>query len=295
MPESLRIVVICSVKPLADALVGSLRGLGHEPVALLGPRRDDDREMPSHLLLTDASAPKGLDLLFARDKHAIERLLRAYEPDLMLCAGFPWKIPQAALDVPRLGSVNQHPALLPRHRGPIPFAWTVREDDAEWGMSWHYMDAELDTGNLLGQGSIPVDDDDVLIDDFGLRIQELAMGLLPQVLERVMAGDPGDPQPSEGVTWAGHFEDDDYVRIDWSRAGPRGAQPGAGLAPHVRHVGPAGAGRRARRRGGRRPRDAADRPGRRRASRGVRRRPGVGRRDRARLSGCRPVGGRAPR
>jgi methionyl-tRNA formyltransferase len=217
MAESLRIVVICSIKPLADALVGTLRGLGHEPVALLGPRRDGSVEMPQHLVLTDASAPKGLDLLFARDKHAIEPLLRAYEPDLMLCAGFPWKIPQAALDVPRLGSVNQHPALLPRHRGPIPFAWTVREDDAEWGMTWHYMDAELDTGNLLAQGSTPVDDDDVLIDDFAPKIQELAMGLLPQVLERVMAGDPGHPQPSQGATWAGHFEDDEYVRIDWSQ------------------------------------------------------------------------------
>ncbi len=216
MPESLRIVAICSVAPLADALVAALRALGHEPVAVLAPRRDDDREMPSHLLLTDASAPKGLDLLFARDKHAIERLLRAYEPDLMMCAGFPWKIPQAALDVPRLGSVNQHPALLPRHRGPIPFAWTVREDDAAWGMTWHYMDAELDTGNLLAQGSIPVEDDDVLIEDFAPRIQALAMGLLPQTLERVTAGDPGDPQPSEGATWAGHFEDDEYARIDWS-------------------------------------------------------------------------------
>lgn len=218
MPASLRIVTICSIAPLAHALVGTLRELGHEPVAILGPRRDEGREMPPYLVLTDAIAPKGVDLLFARDKHAIEPLLRAYEPDLMLCAGFPWKIPKAALDVPRLGSVNQHPALLPRHRGPIPFAWTVREDDPVWGMTWHYMDAELDTGNVLAQGAIPVLDDDVLIDEFAPRIQALAMGLLPEVLERVMAGDPGDPQPEEGATWAGHFEEDDYVRIDWSQS-----------------------------------------------------------------------------
>ena len=217
MQESLRIVTICSIAPLAHALVGTLRELGHEPIAVLGPRRDEGREMPPHLVLADATAPAGVDLLFARDKHAIEPLLRAYEPDLMLCSGFPWKIPQAALDVPRLGSVNQHPALLPRHRGPIPFAWTVREDDPVWGMTWHYMDAELDTGNLLAQGSIPVLDDDVLIDEFAPRIQAMALGLLPQVLDRVMAGDPGDPQSEDGATWAGHFEDDDYMRIDWSQ------------------------------------------------------------------------------
>ena len=40
--------------------------------------------------------------------------------------------------------------------------------------------------------------------------------MLPRALERVAAGDPGDPQPEEGASWAGHFTDDDYARIDWS-------------------------------------------------------------------------------
>lgn len=31
------------------------------------------------------------------------------------------------------------------------------------------------------------------------------------------AGDPGDPQPEDGATWAGHFADDEYVHVDWSR------------------------------------------------------------------------------
>lgn len=212
-----RIVAICSIKPLADGLIGRLRELGHEPVALLAPRRLGGRPVPPHLELTDASAPGGLDLLLARDKHAIEPLLRAYEPDLMLCWGFPWKIPQAALEVPRLGSVNMHPALLPRHRGPIPLAWALRDGDPVWGQTWHRMDAELDTGNLLAQGTVPIEDDDVDIAEFGARLQVGALELLPQALERVAAGDPGDPQPLEGASWAGHFEDDDYVRVDWSQ------------------------------------------------------------------------------
>ena len=218
MADSWRIVAICSVKPLADALVGKLRDLGHEPVALLAPRRSDGPPRPSYLELTDASAPEGLDLLLARDKHAIEPLLRAYEPDLMLCWGFPWKIPQAALDVPRLGSVNMHPALLPRHRGPIPLAWALRDGDAVWGQTWHRMDADLDTGNLLAQGTVPIEDDDVNIEQFGAKLIGCALELLPRALERVAAGDPGDQQPSEGASWAGHFENDDYVQVDWSHS-----------------------------------------------------------------------------
>jgi methionyl-tRNA formyltransferase len=173
--------------------------------------------VPPELTLSDTSVPQGLDLLFARDKHALEPLLRAHEPDLALCWGFPWKIPLAALQVPRLGSVNQHPALLPRHRGPIPLAWALRDGDRVWGSTWHYMDAELDTGNMLAQTTVPIEDDDVDIAEFGPRLLAAGASLLPRVFERVAAGDPGDPQPEEGVSWAGHFEDDDYVRVDWSQ------------------------------------------------------------------------------
>jgi methionyl-tRNA formyltransferase len=216
MADSWRIVAICTIRPISTALVGALRDLGHDPVALLAPRRETEQE--ESLRLTGASAPPGLDLLFARDKWSIERLVRAYEPDLAICWGFPWKIPQAALDVPRLGSINHHPGLLPRHRGPIPLAWAVREGDAAWGITWHRMDAELDTGNVLAQTTVPIEDDDVDIRDFGRRIIGAGLGLLPAVLDRVAAGDPGDPQPTEGASWAGHFEDDDYALVDWSQS-----------------------------------------------------------------------------
>jgi methionyl-tRNA formyltransferase len=216
--DSLRVVAICGIKPIADSLVDALRELGHEPVALLAPRRGEGPPRPAFLELTDTSAPQGLDLLFARDKHAIEPLLHAYEPDLVACWGFPWKIPQAALDVPRLGSINMHPALLPRHRGPVPLAWALRDGDPAWGATWHYMDAELDTGNLLAQGSVPIEDDDVDIAEFGDKLRAAPVELLPRALERVIAGDPGDPQAEEGATWAGHFEDDDYARIDWTHS-----------------------------------------------------------------------------
>jgi methionyl-tRNA formyltransferase len=79
------------------------------------------------------------------------------------------------------------------------------------------MDSELDTGNLLAQSTVPIEDDDVDIAEFGGRLLAGGVGLLPQVFERVAAGDPGDPQPEEGASWAGHFEDDDYARVDWSR------------------------------------------------------------------------------
>ena len=222
MADSWRVCMICTIRPIADTLAGALRELGHEPVALVGPRRPESDTQPEFLRLTPATAPAGVDLLFAKDKWSIERLLRAYEPDLTVCWGFPWKIPQGALDAARLGSINGHPGAAPRaiaarSRSPGRSAAAT----TEWGFTWHRMDAELDTGNILAQGSDPIRDDDCDIGEFGPRLLAAAAALLPRALERIAAGDPGDPQPEEGATWAGHFEDDDYVRVDWSQPARR--------------------------------------------------------------------------
>ena len=213
-----RIVQITTVPPVAQALAETLRGLGHVPVAVLTARRPVPLE--GMLNMTDGSAPPGLDVVLLASKHGIEPLLRAYRPDLVICWGFPWKIPMSALEVPRLGSINCHPALLPRHRGPVPLAWAFRDGDGQFGVTWHRMDAELDTGPILAQATVPMEDDDFDMMVVGPRMGQVALGLLPGVLERVAAGDPGDPQPGDGGTWAGHFGDD-YAAVDWSQPARR--------------------------------------------------------------------------
>ncbi len=219
-PKGWRIVIISAVLPVVEPLVEHLRELGHEPVAWLMARRSKefpDRPLPPWGEITDKSAPAGVSLLFARDKDAVAPLLRGLEPDLVLCWGFSWKLPQEALDVPRLGSVNHHPALLPRHRGPIPLAWALRENDGTFGMTWHRMDSELDTGAILAQTTIPIEDDWTMIEEMGPAMIQAAFGLLPEVFERVAAGDPGDAQSTEGVSWAGLFGQD-YATVDWSQS-----------------------------------------------------------------------------
>jgi methionyl-tRNA formyltransferase len=210
-----RVAVISMVAPVIARLLPVLEELGHEPVGVVTARAENER--PQDLVVADATVAQGVDLLFAKDKWRVEPLLRALEPDLALCWGFPWKLPQAALDVAPLGSINLHPALLPRRRGPIPLAWALRDGDGTFGVTWHRMDAELDTGGILAQTTVPIDDDDHEIGDFGPKIGAAAFALLPGVLERVAAGDPGDPQAEEGASWAGHFEDDEYVHVDWAQ------------------------------------------------------------------------------
>lgn len=216
--ERWRIALITTVTPIAEILADALRQMGHEPVAVIsarshrpdGPPRDDFPE------LSDRTAPKGLDVLLAHDRNAVEPLLRATRPDLAVCWGFTWRIPQSALDVPRLGAINCHPAMLPRHRGPIPISWAFRDGDGQYGLTWHRMDANLDTGGILAQTTLAMEDDDFDYLAIGPRMIGAAVGLLPRVLERVAAGDPGDPQTDDGATWAGWLGED-YATVDWSQ------------------------------------------------------------------------------
>jgi len=214
----LRVVLITTVAPVADALAAALGDLGHETVAVISARRGPPGPA-SPWAITDATAPRGLDVAFPRDRHSIEPLLRAYAPDLAICWGYPWRIPLAALEVPRLGSMNNHPAFLPRHRGPIPISWAIREGDESYGVTWHRMDAQLDTGPILAQASVPAREDEFDFETLGPRLLEAALEILPRALERLAAGDPGDPQAPDGATWAGHF-DADYAAIDWSKPAP---------------------------------------------------------------------------
>jgi methionyl-tRNA formyltransferase len=149
-------------------------------------------------------------VLFASSKHSLAPLLRTYEPDLALCTGFPWLIPAEAIAVPKLGIVNGHPSLLPRYRGPFPIAWAVRNGETEIGMSYHLMDAQFDTGNVLAQTPIPLAVDETEETLFA-RFPALTWELLSIVFDRLARGDRGDPQV--GGDYQGVFEDD-YRFVD---------------------------------------------------------------------------------
>ncbi|HEU0336838.1 MAG TPA: formyltransferase family protein [Gaiellaceae bacterium] len=218
MAEPWRVAILSMVLPPTRGLDALVRGLGHEPVVLVTPRVGPDA-LPARLerhreLLADV--PEGLDLCVVADRAGLVRALRAYELDLAVCAGYAWRLPPEAIAATRLGVVNGHPSLLPRHRGPFPFAWAVRLGDPELGMTFHLMDEDFDTGPILAQGSRPMPEEPSF-ETFQPLLAELGAELLPQAFARLEAGDRGDPQPAGGATYAGPFGDD-YAEVDLSRA-----------------------------------------------------------------------------
>ena len=212
----MRAVIYSMIPAGILGLAEAARMVGLEPVAVLTPRDVRSAEDADRRAAVVAETPDDLDVCFVVDKSDLVRLTAAYEPAIGLCAGYRWLLPPEVIAIPRFGVVNSHPALLPRHRGPYPFAWAIREGDAELGLTLHLMDERFDTGPVLAQGSRPMPADQT-IGGLVTVLRELARELYPDALQRVLAGERGDPQRSEGVTWAGPFGED-YVELDPGKA-----------------------------------------------------------------------------
>ncbi|MFF2541689.1 methionyl-tRNA formyltransferase [Kitasatospora sp. NPDC058063] len=159
--------------------------------------------------------PPGVDLLLPQNTDGLARALAGYRPDLVVCSGFPWKLPAEVLRVPRLGVLNVHPSLLPRHRGPMPIHWAVRHGDPETGVTIHWMDESFDTGRILVQrGGVELPDD-LDGDSVFAEIQALSRELLAEALDLAAAGHAGTEQGREGASYESVMGPQNAV-IDWS-------------------------------------------------------------------------------
>lgn len=98
----------------------------------------------------------GVQLLDRPDAAEMEQAIRSFAPDLGLCVYYPDILPATLLDVPRYGSFNLHPSLLPRHRGCFSAPWAILEGDDTTGVTCHRMTARVDAGGILCRREIAI-------------------------------------------------------------------------------------------------------------------------------------------
>ena len=212
----MRVALISQIPQAVEGYTNGLRALGHEPVGLLtlpALRRYDVEPWAQ----VEAAKEAGLDVVMPASRDRVAPLLRTLAPDIVLCAGFPWKIPPDALAVPPLGVVNFHPSMLPRYRGPTPVAWAIRNGETEIGVTLHRMAPDLDAGPILAQAPLALGDE-WSWDELGPRIAAVVAEILPVALERAEQGDPGDPQDESAAEYQSFF-DPGYAEIDWGQRG----------------------------------------------------------------------------
>lgn len=105
---------------------------------------------------------RGIDVL-TPDKIRTEEFvaeLKNTDWDLFVVAAYAKLIPKNILDIPHKGSLNVHPSLLPKFRGPSPALSAILENERTTGVSIMLMDEKMDSGPVLAQGRIELDETD---------------------------------------------------------------------------------------------------------------------------------------
>ena len=77
-------------------------------------------------------------------------------PDIILVGSWSEKIKKEIYDLPKIASINAHPSLLPKYRGPNPYYWTIKNQEQMTGISFHLIDDGFDTGAILAQEEIKI-------------------------------------------------------------------------------------------------------------------------------------------
>lgn len=205
----------------ADFAVPALRALAlsrHEVVAVYTqPARPAGRGMqPRPSPIERAATDLGLSLrtpttLKVRSE---EDDLAALDVDLAVVAAYGLILPQAILDVPRLGCINLHGSALPRWRGAAPIQRAILAGDRETGVTIIQMEAGLDTGPMLAMERVAITEE-TTASALHDQLASLAGEMITPMVDR-MAESPvsATPQPEEGATYAKKIQKEEG-RIDW--------------------------------------------------------------------------------
>lgn len=136
-------------------------------------------------------------------------------PDVIVVSAFGKILGRRVLRLPRLGCLNVHASLLPRHRGASPVAWAIRSGDAETGVTIQKMVLEMDAGDVLMQRRTRIDADETTA-ELMIRLARLGAEALDEALDAAAAGTLA-PTPQDGfqATFAPPLCKIDGA-IDWS-------------------------------------------------------------------------------
>ena len=137
------------------------------------------------------------------------------KPDLIITAAYGQIVPQAVLNIPRLGCINVHASLLPLYRGGAPVHQAIIDGQEKTGVTIMYMVKKMDAGDMIAQKETPILEEDtvgILYD----RLSDLGAELLKETLPDILKGtNQRIPQDENLVTYAPTLSREDE-RLDWN-------------------------------------------------------------------------------
>lgn len=215
----MRIIFAGTPEPAACALTALLAS-NHDVIAVI--TRPDARKgrgrtyypSPVKELATSHDIPV-LTPTSLRDNDEFRSELRRLQPDCVPVVAYGNLIPQDVLDLVPYGFINLHFSLLPRWRGAAPVQAAIHAGDAVTGATTFRIDPGLDTGDIIGQLTEPIDPADTA-DSLLERLAHRGADLLTHTMDMIADG-TAEYRPQDGVATHAHKITVADARVDWTQ------------------------------------------------------------------------------
>ena len=106
------------------------------------------------------------------------------KPDLFCVVAYGKILPNDILEIPKYGAINVHGSLLPKYRGAAPIQMAVINGDEETGVTTMFMDAGMDTGDIILSEKVKIGDDETT-GELWDRLSKIGARLLVKTLEKI--------------------------------------------------------------------------------------------------------------
>jgi methionyl-tRNA formyltransferase len=151
-----------------------------------------------------------------KDNAAIE-LVRKLQPELIVVVAYGKIIPKEIIEAPKHGSINLHASLLPKYRGAAPIQRAIMAGDEETGVTIQRVNFELDSGDIILQSTVKIEDTDN-ITTLTKKLFDVGAPLLIKAVDLIDSGKVSyTNQDPDKVTFAPPLKKEEG-QIDWKRS-----------------------------------------------------------------------------
>lgn len=140
--------------------------------------------------------------------------IKNLQPDVICVVAYGKILPKELLNIPKFGCINVHGSLLPKYRGAAPIQWSILNGDNVTGVTTMYMDAGMDTGDMILKQEVAIGEDETT-GELWERLSIIGAKLLIKTLELIEQGKaPREKQQEKEMSIAPMLQKE-MAKIDW--------------------------------------------------------------------------------
>jgi methionyl-tRNA formyltransferase len=173
---------------------------GHRVPLVVSPLYDNIK----HKRLENTALSNAIE--YIREKNinssVVVEKVKKLKPDFLITAHFEKLIKKDLLDIPIVGALNLHPSLLPYYRGMSPQHWPIINGEKKTGITVHFLDEGIDTGDIVQQKEIELTDN-MYVSDLQLIWTKYYANIISCCISRIYGGGGGVKQNSTEGSYYG--------------------------------------------------------------------------------------------